>query len=93
MSPIEKIQRTMDVNIDFFQKMHTIYIYFQVNIIGTINIIRHTTRLLIENEKDELNQRGVIINTASVAAYDGQIGQVIKFLNFFKLNFLNIIII
>lgn len=49
---------------------------FKVNVIGTINIIRHTTRLLIENEKDEENQRGVIINTASVAAYDGQIGQV-----------------
>ena len=58
MSPIDKIQKTIDVNL-----------------IGTINVIRHATGLMLENEKDEANQRGIIINTASIAAFDGQIGQ------------------
>lgn len=84
MSPIDKIQKTMDVT-----RIWILLMQFKVNVIGTINIIRHTAKLLVENEKDESNQRGIIINTASVAAYDGQIGQV-SFLSkqFFFFNFL-----
>jgi NAD(P)-dependent dehydrogenase (short-subunit alcohol dehydrogenase family) len=47
----------------------------QINLIGTFNVIRLAAAKLAENEPDEDGERGVIVNTASVAAYDGQIGQ------------------
>lgn len=47
----------------------------EINLIGTFNVIRLAAAKMIENEPDEDGERGVIINTASVAAYDGQIGQ------------------
>jgi len=47
-----------------------------VNVYGSLNVIRHGMDLMIDNEKDEMGQRGVIINVSSIAAYDGQIGQV-----------------
>ena len=46
-----------------------------VNTIGTFNVIRLSAGLIGANEPDSDNQRGVIINTASVAAFDGQMGQ------------------
>jgi len=46
-----------------------------VNLIGTFNVIRLAAEKMQHNEPDEDGQRGVIINTASVAAFDGQIGQ------------------
>lgn len=47
----------------------------RVNVAGTFNAIRLSAGLMYENRPDENGQRGVIINTASVAAFDGQIGQ------------------
>ncbi|CAL1689029.1 unnamed protein product [Lasius platythorax] len=47
----------------------------QVNTIGTFNAIRLSVGLMIENTPNQDGQRGVIVNTASVAAFDGQIGQ------------------
>ena len=47
----------------------------QVNTVGTFNVIRLTAGLIGENGPDTNGQRGVIINTASIAAYDGQMGQ------------------
>ncbi|XP_040569646.1 3-hydroxyacyl-CoA dehydrogenase type-2 [Lepeophtheirus salmonis] len=46
-----------------------------VNTIGTFNVIRLAAAQIAKNEPDADNQRGVIINTASVAAYEGQRGQ------------------
>jgi NAD(P)-dependent dehydrogenase (short-subunit alcohol dehydrogenase family) len=46
-----------------------------VNLIGTFNVIRLAAAMLSENKPDAEGERGVIINTASVAAFDGQIGQ------------------
>jgi len=46
-----------------------------VNTVGTFNVIRLSAGVIGENEPDQDNQRGVIINTASVAAFDGQMGQ------------------
>jgi len=46
-----------------------------VNTVGTFNVIRLSAGMMGQNEPDEDNQRGVIINTASVAAFDGQMGQ------------------
>ncbi|XP_049623290.1 3-hydroxyacyl-CoA dehydrogenase type-2 isoform X2 [Suncus etruscus] len=46
-----------------------------VNLIGTFNVIRLVAGEMSQNEPDEGGQRGVIINTASVAAFEGQVGQ------------------
>ena len=46
-----------------------------VNLIGTFNVIRLASARMQENEPTDEGERGVIINTASVAAFDGQIGQ------------------
>ncbi|GAA4402509.1 3-hydroxyacyl-CoA dehydrogenase [Nibrella viscosa] len=48
----------------------------RVNLIGTFNVIRLVAFAMEKNQPNEEGERGVIINTASVAAYDGQIGQV-----------------
>jgi len=47
-----------------------------VNIVGTFNVTRLAVGLIGENEPDTDGQRGVVVNTASVAAFDGQMGQV-----------------
>lgn len=46
----------------------------QVNLVGTFNIIRMAANLMMNSEIID-SERGVIINTASIAAYEGQIGQ------------------
>nr|ACO15232.1 3-hydroxyacyl-CoA dehydrogenase type-2 [Caligus clemensi] len=46
-----------------------------VNTVGTFNVIRLAAPIIARSEPDADNQRGVIINTASVAAYEGQRGQ------------------
>lgn len=47
-----------------------------VNLIGTFNMTRLAAAVMIANDPNEDGERGVIINTASIAAMDGQIGQV-----------------
>jgi NAD(P)-dependent dehydrogenase (short-subunit alcohol dehydrogenase family) len=47
-----------------------------VNLVGTFNVLRLAAEVLVNNEPAASGERGVIVNTASVAAYDGQIGQV-----------------
>jgi len=46
-----------------------------VNLIGTFNVIRLAAVAMMDNQPSASGERGVIINTASVAAFDGQIGQ------------------
>ena len=48
----------------------------RVNLIGTFNVLRLAAEEIVVNEPDAEGERGVIVNTASVAAYEGQIGQV-----------------
>lgn len=48
----------------------------RVNLTGTFNVIRLASDAMTGNEPGEDGERGVIINTASVAAFEGQIGQV-----------------
>lgn len=55
--------------LDFFQKV------LNVNLVGTFNMIRLGANQMQNNEPDANLERGIIINTASVAAFDGQIGQ------------------
>ena len=47
----------------------------QINLIGTFNMIRLAATAMLSNQPNAAGERGVLINTASVAAYDGQIGQ------------------
>eukprot|EP01137_Pigoraptor_chileana_P036355 Opistho-2@31804 len=46
-----------------------------INLIGTFNVIRLVSAVLQNNPTEESGERGIIISTASVAAFDGQIGQ------------------
>ena len=56
-------------------KLSTFTKVITVNLIGTFNMIRLTATAMLKNEPNAAGERGVIVNTASVAAYDGQIGQ------------------
>lgn len=47
----------------------------QINVIGSFNMLRLSAQIMANNPVNEQGERGVIINTASVAAYDGQLGQ------------------
>jgi NAD(P)-dependent dehydrogenase (short-subunit alcohol dehydrogenase family) len=48
----------------------------KVNLIGTFNVLRLAAAAMVDNEPDEGGERGICVNTASIAAFDGQIGQV-----------------
>lgn len=48
----------------------------EVNLIGTFNVLNQAAPIIAEQSADDAGQRGVIINTASVAAFEGQIGQI-----------------
>ncbi len=48
----------------------------RVNLIGTFNVLRLAAAAMLGNDTGSSGERGVCINTASIAAYDGQIGQV-----------------
>ena len=61
--------RVIGFPLDRFRKI------VEVNLIGTFNVIAHAAAKMAEGEPDEEGTRGVIVNTASNAAFDGQIGQ------------------
>ncbi|MCB0163278.1 MAG: 3-hydroxyacyl-CoA dehydrogenase [Anaerolineae bacterium] len=48
----------------------------EVNLIGTFNVVRLVAAAMVNNEAWADGERGIIVNTASIAAFDGQIGQV-----------------
>ena len=56
-------------SLDLFNKV------IQINLVGTSNTIRIAAARMAKNQPNSEGERGVIVNTASVAAYDGQIGQ------------------
>ena len=47
----------------------------KINLLGTFNVLALASKHIAQTEADEHGQRGVIVNTASIAAYDGQVGQ------------------
>ena len=57
-------------DLDVFRKV------LEVNLVGTFNVLRLAAAAMGKTEPLEHGQRGVVINTASIAAFDGQIGQV-----------------
>lgn len=56
-------------------RLETFSKIIEVNLIGTFNVIRLAALRMQANETNEEGERGVVINTASIAAYEGQIGQ------------------
>jgi NAD(P)-dependent dehydrogenase (short-subunit alcohol dehydrogenase family) len=66
-------ERTVGKNgphaLDMFERV------IRINLIGTFNVIRLAAAAMQSNEPNADGERGVIVNTASVAAFDGQIGQ------------------
>jgi len=55
--------------LDLFQKV------IAVNLVGTFNMVRLAAAAMSDNAPEPTGERGVLVNTASVAAFDGQIGQ------------------
>lgn len=55
--------------LELFQKV------VMINLVGTFNMCRLAAHAMSQNEPEPTGERGVLINTASVAAFDGQIGQ------------------
>jgi NAD(P)-dependent dehydrogenase (short-subunit alcohol dehydrogenase family) len=47
----------------------------RVNLVGTFNVLRLTAAAMAANEPDDEGERGAVVMTASIAAFDGQIGQ------------------
>ncbi|XP_041348363.1 3-hydroxyacyl-CoA dehydrogenase type-2-like [Gigantopelta aegis] len=68
--------KTYNFNKNLPHKLEDFRNVLMVNTLGTFNVIRLAVALIGQNEPNKDKQRGVIINTASVAAYEGQMGQV-----------------
>lgn len=70
VAPAEKtVGKNGAHNLALYQKV------IQVNLIGSFNMIRLTADAMSKNAAEATGERGVLISTASVAAFDGQIGQ------------------
>lgn len=68
-TPGKLVSRKGPLPLEAFQKV------LNINIVGTVNVCRLAAAAM-QNQEAEGEERGVIVNTASVAAFDGQIGQI-----------------
>jgi len=68
-TPAKVLGKEGPMPMDHFNKV------LQINLMGTMNVIRLAAQRMVENPPGEDGEKGVVINTASVAAFDGQIGQ------------------
>jgi NAD(P)-dependent dehydrogenase (short-subunit alcohol dehydrogenase family) len=69
VNPGKLIGRKGPLPLESFNKV------MQLNLVGTLNVIRLAVEQMMNNTPDEEGERGVIINCASIAAFEGQIGQ------------------
>ncbi len=69
VNPGKLIGRKGSLPLESFNKV------LQLNLVGTLNVIRLAVEQMMNNTPSEEGERGVIINTASIAAFEGQIGQ------------------
>ncbi len=69
-NPAKVLSKKSPLSLDAFNKV------LQINLVGTLNITRLAVEQMNSNTPDAEGEKGVIINTASVAAFEGQIGQV-----------------
>ncbi len=70
VNPGKLIGRKGPLSLEAFNKV------LQINLVGTFNVIRLAVEQMIKNTPGEEGEKGVIINSASIAAFEGQIGQV-----------------
>ena len=70
VAPAEKV-----VGRDGPHKLETFARTVGINLVGTFNMIRLAAEAMMKSEPDAGGERGVIVNTASVAAFEGQLGQ------------------
>jgi len=71
-------ERAVANAIEAFGAVHALASFVRavnINLIGTFNLIRLAAQAMAKNPPNDAGERGVIVNTASVAAFDGQIGQ------------------
>lgn len=68
-APAKVLGKDGPMSLDLFTRV------VQINLIGTINVIRLAAEKMVTNEPDAGGEKGVVINTASAAAFEGQIGQ------------------
>lgn len=68
-TPAKVVSKGEPQPLDHFEKV------IRINLIGSFNVLRVAAAAMQKNEPNENGERGVIISTASVAAYEGQIGQ------------------
>ncbi len=69
-TPAKLVGRDGPTPLDKFRRV------IEVNLLGTINVLRLSAGAMLANAPDDGGKRGVLVATASIAAYDGQIGQV-----------------
>ncbi|CAF1358885.1 unnamed protein product [Didymodactylos carnosus] len=67
--------RSYNINKRSMHGMNEFQNVLNFNVFGIFNLIRYACHLMADNQPDENGQRGVIINSSSMAAFDGQIGQ------------------
>jgi len=67
--PGKVLSKKGPMTLDFFNRV------IQINLVGTLNIIRLAVEQMVKNAPNGEGEKGVIVNTASAAAFDGQIGQ------------------
>ena len=67
--PAKVLGKEGPMRIEHFNKV------VQINLMGTMNVIRLSAEVMVKNQGNEDGEKGVVINTASIAAFDGQIGQ------------------
>ena len=67
--PGKAVGKAGPLPLDTFRKV------LEINLIGTFNVIRLAAAAMLDRDLDGEEERGVIVNTASVAAFDGQVGQ------------------
>ena len=70
IAPAEKV-----VGREGAHKLESFARAININLVGSFNMIRLAAEIMSDSPADEFGERGVIINTASVSAFDGQIGQ------------------
>ncbi|NMC97030.1 MAG: 3-hydroxyacyl-CoA dehydrogenase [Deltaproteobacteria bacterium] len=70
VSPGKLVGRKGPLPLEAFNKV------LQINLVGTLNVIRLAVEQMMKNTPGEEGEKGVIINSASIAAFDGQVGQV-----------------
>jgi len=70
VNPGKLVGKKGPLSLDAFNKV------LQINLVGTLNVIRLAVEQMMNNTPGEEGEKGVIINSASIAAFEGQIGQV-----------------